>query len=57
MAEITFTYDVVNIKCHCCGRMIPAKPLKKKIEGKERLFCSRECDKLFREYVLPQHGG
>ena len=44
--------DVVNIKCHCCGKMIPGEAVIKTVQEKEMMFCTEECHILYLDYFL-----
>ena len=44
--------DAVNLKCMCCGKMIPHNPIVKIVKEKRMLFCSEDCHKLYLEYKL-----
>ncbi|MDA4136586.1 MAG: hypothetical protein OK449_06290 [Thaumarchaeota archaeon] len=52
--QATGAADIVNIKCNCCGRMIPSKPYVKDVRGRAMRFCGRECYKLYLSYKLPR---
>ena len=40
----------VNLKCFCCGRMIPGEPTKHPVEGQEQSFCGEDCHAFFLKY-------
>ena len=44
--------DVVNIKCNCCGKMIPGEPVLKEVQSKEMMFCTEDCHLLYLDYFL-----
>jgi hypothetical protein len=44
--------DIVNIKCNCCGRMIPSKPYVKQVRGKTMRFCGVDCYHVYLGYKL-----
>ncbi len=44
--------DVVNIKCQCCGKMIPGEAFVETVQGKKMMFCAEECHILYLDYFL-----
>ncbi len=40
----------VNLKCFCCGRMIPGELTRHAVDGQERLFCAENCYEFFLKY-------
>lgn len=40
----------VNVKCFCCGRMIPGEPFIKKVKNEDRRFCAEDCYEFFLRY-------
>jgi ribosomal protein L24E len=44
------------INCSLCGQMIPRDIWVVEEDGEKRLFCSEECERLYREYWLPKYG-
>ena len=40
----------VNIKCFCCGRMIPEQGYTHRVGDEKKLFCGEDCYKFFLEY-------
>jgi hypothetical protein len=42
--------DVVNIKCQCCGKTIPANPYRKTVNDKLMRFCDVDCYNLYLDY-------
>lgn len=58
MGETVFSYDdAVNVKCDCCGRMIPAQVLWKEVKGRKMKFCSEGCYELYMDYKLGEPVG
>jgi hypothetical protein len=53
MKRILMSYESINVPCSCCGRMIPADPIKKLVAGKELQFCSESCYGVYLDYKLP----
>jgi hypothetical protein len=51
--------DAVNVKCMCCGKMIPRNPFERTIRGRTMLFCGEECYEFYLEYRLrePSHAA
>ena len=45
------------INCSLCGQMIPRDIWVVDEGGERRLFCSPECERLYREYWLPKYGA
>jgi predicted nucleic acid-binding Zn-ribbon protein len=50
--QATGAADIVNIKCNCCGRMIPSKPYVKVVRGRTVRFCGNDCYRLYLSYKL-----
>ena len=50
--ELPRVVDVVNIKCQCCGKMIPGRPVMKSVQDKEMMFCTEDCHILYLDYFL-----
>ena len=44
--------DIVNIKCDCCGKMIPTLPLMKVVRKEVRRFCGNDCYRLYLDYKV-----
>ena len=40
----------VNIKCFCCGRMVPGDGYTHRVGGEKRLFCGEDCYRFYLEY-------
>lgn len=49
-------YEQRMVHCGCCGRLIAKHFLVGEVEGEERIFCSEDCEQLYRDYVLPVRG-
>jgi hypothetical protein len=47
----------VNVKCFCCGRMIPGEPFVKQIGKEDRLFCREDCYEFFLKYEEIKRSG
>jgi hypothetical protein len=50
-------YEQRLVHCNCCGRLIAMHFLIAEIDGSEIIFCSEECEALYREYLLPERGS
>jgi len=50
--EEIMTADAVDVKCDCCGRMIPSKPVKKTVQGRDLEFCGNDCYELYLNYKM-----
>ena len=44
------------INCSLCGQMIPRDIWVLEEAGERRLFCSEQCERLYRDYWLPTYG-
>ena len=38
----------------CCGQVVAKRLWVVEVEGEERRFCGPDCEKLYREYVVPR---
>ena len=53
----SFDYgDIVNIKCDCCGKMIPTKPLLKVVMREVHRFCGTDCYELYLDYKVKKRA-
>ncbi len=52
LSEESYYGDMVNVKCDCCGKMIPRKPFVRTVQGKKIKLCDRDCYDLYLEYRL-----
>jgi endogenous inhibitor of DNA gyrase (YacG/DUF329 family) len=50
-------YETCAVSCALCGQFIPRRVWVAQVAGELRSFCSRRCEKIYREYWLPRHGG
>lgn len=52
-------WETVVTPCDCCGQVVAKRLWCVEVEGVERRFCGPECERLYREYVVPQQrsGG
>jgi endogenous inhibitor of DNA gyrase (YacG/DUF329 family) len=50
-------YETSTVNCALCGQFIPRRAWSARVAGQPRLFCSRSCEQIYREYWLPRHGG
>ena len=48
--------DVVNIKCQCCGKMIPGKLFIANVQDREMRFCTEDCYVFYLDYFLGTGG-
>ena len=49
-------YEQRMVHCGCCGRLIAMHFLVTEIDGERALFCSEDCEQLYRDYVLSTRG-
>jgi hypothetical protein len=52
-------WETVVTPCDCCGQVVAKQLWVVEVEGERRRFCGPECERLYREYVLPRRrqGG
>ena len=50
-------YELVMLYCDLCGRIIPKFFWAAEVRGQRHMFCGPECERLYREYWLPQQAG
>ncbi len=43
--------------CACCGRPLFGRAWRVQLDGEELELCEPECERLYREYVLPRYGA
>lgn len=48
-------YEIKVVNCQLCGQMIPKNMWISEIEAREIVFCSPECENMYREYWLPRY--
>ncbi len=56
-ASKTKLFTASNIKCYCCGKMVPDEGFPVEIEGKKQLFCTKGCYNFSIEYKKFREGG
>ena len=49
-------YEQRLVHCGCCGRLIAKHLLVADIDDERAIFCSEDCEDLYRSYVLPIRG-
>jgi hypothetical protein len=49
-------YEQRMFHCGCCGRLIAKHLLVVDSEGEQKIFCSENCEQLYRDYVLVERG-
>lgn len=49
-------FSRVNVKCFCCGKMVPDEGYRGAIEGQKHLFCTKECYDFYLEYRKMKRG-
>ena len=47
-------YDQSMTYCACCGLVIPKGYWEAEIRGEALVFCKADCERLYREYRLPE---
>jgi hypothetical protein len=47
-------WETVVTPCECCGQVVAKRLWVVDVEGEERRFCGPDCEKLYREYVVPR---
>lgn len=52
----TAWYDTSVQTCALCGQMIPKRFWEAEVRGEALVFCSEECEQLYRSYWLPKYG-
>ena len=53
---VTHYLETASVHCDCCGRMIIRLAWVASDGGEERVFCSPDCEQLYRDYWLARHG-
>ena len=56
----TVWFDQSMTYCTCCGQLIPKNYWEAQVEGEPLIFCKPDCERLYREYLLPtrrESGG
>ena len=47
-------WETVVTPCECCGQVVAKRLWVVDVEGEERRFCGPDCEKLYRDYVVPR---
>jgi len=50
-------WETVVTPCDCCGQVVAKRLWVIEIDGTEQGFCGKECESLFRTYVLPKRAA
>jgi hypothetical protein len=49
-------YEQRMVHCGGCGRLIAKHFLVSDVAGERKVFCSDDCEQIYRDYVIPERG-
>jgi hypothetical protein len=49
-------YEQWMVHCGGCGRLIAKHLLVSDVAGERKIFCSNDCEQIYRDYVIPERG-
>jgi hypothetical protein len=50
-------FETEAVNCLLCGKIISLRAWVVEKSGSEQIFCDADCQRLYRDYWLPRHGG
>lgn len=49
-------YEQRMVHCGGCGRLIAKHFLVADVASERKIFCSEDCEQIYRDYVIPERG-